>query len=431
MESASCDTVVSHNVAHLGGFTNLCHYIFVFKKVSKKRIYLDTASATPVSPHVLAVMMPYFSEVYGNASAIHQEGVQARSAIEDARSTLAKLLHVRPQGVVFTASGTESNNLCIAGIIEARKKEGTSYEDMEIITTRIEHPSVLAVCAHEKEKGVTVTYVDVDEDGRINLNALKEHLSQKTILVVCTYANSEIGVIQQVGTIARIIRTFENEQHTNIHVHVDAAQAPLWLPCALDVVGADSITLDAGKCNGPKGIGVLVFKHGVVLLPTVFGGDQEQGLRAGTENTAFIVGAVEALSLAQTSWEERSEKVQKMRDYFIQELCAIEGAMLNGSADNRIANNVNISIPGIDSEFAVITLDAKGVACSTKSACGGAKGDGSNVVRVLTKDQTRAFSTIRFTLHEAITLADINEVVTLLRLHVEAQRKMAQKLTIK
>ncbi len=392
----------------------------MFWKNTKKRIYLDYASATPVRAEVIEAMAPFWNGDFGNAGAIHKEGVRAKQVIVSAREKLARILHVRPQGIVFTGSGTESNNLAIIGVIEARVQAGVAYSDMEVISTSIEHASVLKVLEYLKTRGVHVIYTAVDEDGVINAETFKKNLSGKTVLVTCALVNSEIGTIQPVGKLSRIIRSFEKEEETTILFHVDAAQAPLWLSCALDSLGVDVLSLDAGKCYGPKGIGVLAFRHGVHLVSHLFGGDQEGGLRPGTENTALIVGAVESLCIAQDTHKTRSERVTSLRDRLFAQLEMIDGVMVNGSRKERVANNVNISIPGIDSEFAVITLDEKGIACATKSACGGAKGDGSSVVFAITQDKKRAMATIRFTLGEATTALELERTVAILGEHVAA-----------
>ena len=394
----------------------------MFWKTTKKRIYLDYASATPVRKEIVESMMPFWHGDFGNAGAIHSEGVVVKNAIAHAREKLARVLHVRPQGIVFTGSGTESNNLALIGAIQARHKAGVPYDDMEVISTAIEHASVLEVLKHLQELGVTVIYTALDEEGVIGTQSFKKSLTPKTVLVTCALVNSEIGTIQPIGKLARIVRAFEKEQGTTILVHVDGAQAPLWLSCALDSLGADIISLDAGKCYGPKGVGVLAFKHGVQLTPHFFGGDQEGGLRPATENTALIVGAVEALCIAQMHFKEQRERISTLRNVFIEELEKIEGVVLNGSREERVANNVNISLLGIDSEFAVIVLDEKGIACATKSACGGAKGDGSLVVQTISNDSSRATSTVRFSLGEATTKEELEYTVLILKEHIHKTR---------
>jgi len=404
--------------------------LFMFLNAKKKRIYLDYAAATPLRSSIVALMQPYFSEVYGNAGAVHQEGVKAHRDIEIARGELASVLHIRPQGIVFTGSGTESNNIAIMGVIEAKRKEGRAYSDMEVVSTYIEHASVSEVLKRLSSLGVTVCYADTDEYGVIKTESLKMVLTEKTVLVTFACVNSEIGTIEPAGKLSRIVKAHEKEHGIEIYVHLDAAQAPLWLSCALDSLGADIVSFDAGKCYGPKGIGILAFRHGVSLAPYLYGGEQEGGLRAGTENTALIVGAVAALVIAQKEHVKRSELIEKLRDGFIAELLEIDGAILNGPTENRVANNVNISIPDIDSEFAVITLDEAGIACATKSACGGAKGDGSGIVMAVTNDKKRATSSIRFSLGEETTQKELSHVAKILKTHVALTRTSLQKLTM-
>jgi len=276
---------------------------------------------------------------------------------------------------------------------------------------------------------VTVQYMEVDTEGVIITQSLQDILTEKTVMVSFAYANSEIGVVQPVGKLARVVRTTEKQMGMRVVVHVDAAQAPLWLPCQMERLLVDIMTLDAGKCYGPKGVGVLAMRHGVALAPVMYGGPQERSLRPATENTAGIVGAVEAICIAQEGMQKRVQKVSALRDKALKQLQQIEGMVINGSLGYRIANNINISIPGIDSEFAVVTLDVAGIACSTKSACSGAGGQGSAVVRTISGDPARAGSTIRFTLGEETTSRELTKAVEVLRLHVLKMQQVHNKLT--
>jgi cysteine desulfurase len=369
-------------------------------------------------------MLPYFSDEWANPSAIYQAGVRAREVVDRARERVARLLHVRAPGVLFTSGGTESNNHAIIGVVEVLHVSGRAYEDMEIVTTAIEHASILEVCDALKERGVVITYAPLTEDGLILTNEFRALLSPKTVLVTFAYVNSEIGVVQDVKRLTRIVREVNKEQDTCILVHLDAAQAPLWLPCEMDMLGVDLMSLDSGKCYGPKGAGVLALRHGVKLAPFMSGGGQEGGLRSGTENVPLIVGCVEAFVRAQAEWQTRSERVAKLRNFMFELLQKeISGVLVNGSREARVENNVNISIPGVESEFAVITLDHHGINASTKSACGAATGSGSAVVRTLTHDDARATSTIRFTLGEETTKSDIQSAVKMLKEHVEKTRE--------
>ena len=385
----------------------------------QKRIYLDYAAATPVRKGVFSAMKPYFSNLFANPGGIHKEGVEAKQVIEEARRAISRLLKTRAGNVIFTSGGTEANNLAILGTLEAKHAVGTPWEEMEVITTALEHPSVLKVMDVLKSRGITVQYAPVDTEGYIVLSEFSKLLSPKTVLVTIAYANSETGVVQPIKKITHAVRTSE----TKAIVHIDASQAPLWLPCQMDSLGADLMTLDGGKCYGPKGVGALVYQGDVQLASQLHGGGQESGFRAGTENTPLIVGFSEALRIAQQSWEERSIRVRVLRDLLEEKLlAALPEAVVNGGKE-RLANNVNISLPGFDTEYAVITLDAKGIAASTRSACGGADGSGSHVVRAITGDDARANATLRFTLGEETKKTDIGRVVSVLKEHIEMMRK--------
>ncbi|MEZ4200653.1 MAG: cysteine desulfurase family protein [Candidatus Paceibacterota bacterium] len=390
----------------------------------RKRIYLDYAAATPLLPEVRRSMEPFLRGGYGNPSAIHQEGQRARQAVEVARATCARLLKVSRESVIFTGSGTESNNLAIFGLVRHLIDTGTDISDIEIITTRLEHPSVSEVVDQLAIQGVAIKYCPVDETGKIIISELAQLLSKQTALVSFAYANSEVGTVQPVRKIVRMVEAYNREHGTAIKTHLDAAQAPLWLTCEVERLGVDLMSLDAGKCNGPKGVGVLALRRGVHIQGVQRGGGQEFGLRAGTENVAGIVGAATALELAQAGYESRSAAVATLRDSFIHELQTISGAVLNGHPTDRLANNVNISIPGIDTEYATVWLDTHGVACSTKSACSGAGGGGSRVVEAMTNDKAQAASTLRFSLGPETTAKEIKRTVTSLQqfLHINTKR---------
>ncbi len=403
---------------------------FLRKFTSRRRvIHLDYAATTPVAPEVLRAMLPYFRDEWANPSAIYRSGVRARTVINQMREKLARMLRIRANGVIFTSGGTESNNLAIIGIIERLHNEGRAYEDIEILTTKIEHASVLESISELEHRGVHVVYVPLHDDGHIDIRAFESLLSPRTALITFAYVNSEIGVIQDVKHITRMVRAHNKKCGSSTLVHLDAAQAPLWLPCEMDMLGVDLLSLDSGKCYGPKGAGVLAFRHGVKLSPVVFGGGQEGGLRSGTENAPLIVGCTLALVRAQATWEARAERVRALRDRMFDELLkAIPDGVVNGGRIDRVANNVNISIPGIDAEYAVITLDHHGIAASTKSACGAGDTAGSAVVRELTHDDARAQSTVRFTLGEETTNSDIETVVRVLNEHVSTTRAFTKTL---
>ena len=384
---------------------------------SAKRIYLDNAAATRLKPEVFDAMLPFLTTEFGNASSIHQEGVRSRRVIEESRSQIASILGIKPQGVVFTGNGTESNNLAIVGHLKyLNKVKGIAYKEMEIITTVIEHPSITGVMDELEYLGVGVKLVAVDEGGIINLPSLEAVLSPRTVLVTFAYANSEVGTVQPVLRLVRQIRKYEAVIDRDILVHLDAAQAPLWLPCTFNQLGVNTMSLDAGKCHGPKGVGVLAVRKRLDFLPIMQGGGQERDLRSGTENVAGIIGMAKSLELAQVNYQKRAEAVTKIRDEAINLLRAkIPTVLINGAFGvERLANNLNFSVPNLDTEYAVVYLDTYGVAASTKSACAGAGGGESLVVKTLTGDATRARSTIRFSLSEETTLDDLKTAIDIL-----------------
>lgn len=400
-------------------------------RVSEEVIHLDYAAGTPVKPEVLRAMLPFFSEAWANPSALYKSAVRVRTALDHARTELARVLRIRPYDVIFTSGGTESNTLALIGLVDALHKAGRAYETMEVVSTKSEHPSILATLDTLALRGVQIRYVSVKEDGLIDEAHFETLLSPETVLVTFAYVNSEIGVIQSVKRLSRIVRAYERAHNNVIRVHTDASQAPLWLSCELDRLDIDLMTLDAGKCYGPKGVGVLAMRRGVNLEAQLRGGGQERGMRATTENVPLIIGCVHALVRAQVSWKSRSEAVGQLRDFFIEALTsAIPDCVVNGTQKERVANNVNISIPGLDTEFAVIVLDTHDIAASTRSACGTGEGSGSHVVRVITGDQERAQSTLRFTLGEETTKKELEHTVSVLKTHVDEMHAFHKTLKI-
>ena len=387
-----------------------------------KRIYLDYAAATPLRREVWQVMRSFYEDNFANASAIYEEGVVAKRAIETARAEIAKTLAVRPEDVTFTGSGTESNNLAILGLIKAMSQAKVPYSEMEIISTAVEHPSIKKVLDEIEELGVKVLLVPVNDEGLVDKNEFQQLLSPRTRLVTIAYANSETGVVQDINSLGRIVKDFERTHNIPIAFHTDASQAPLWLPCAPESLAIDMMTLDAGKCYGPKGLGLLIHRRSVSLSGIYQGGSQESGLRPGTENVAVIVGGALAISMAQKTWKERAQKIGKLRNYLIKEIQKLPGVMINGSLTYRLANNVNVSLPGIDTEYLVISLDAAGIAASTKSACSGADGAGSSIIYAMTGDTERAAATLRLTLGEATTTKELKLAIKAIKEHLELMK---------
>lgn len=391
---------------------------------TKKRIYLDYAAATPLVPEAVSAIQSVLRSSYGNPSAVHHEGQDARALIESSRQSVARAIQVRPEYITFTSGGTEANNLAIFGVIETLRAQGREYHDLHIITTEIEHPSVGEAFSKLKHLGANVEYVAVDETGRINIDHLRQLLTAQTALVSFAYINSEIGTIQPVHQIRKVLSEAEQKFKSKIYSHVDAAQAPLWVNCQFDAVGADVVSFDFAKCGGPKGSGFLVRSRRAVIEPVMFGGGQEAGMRPGTENVIGIVGGAAAFAAAQKNYKQRALSVTAVRDAGIKLLSGIEkNIQLNGATDDeRVANNINISIPGIDTEYLTIWLDQHGFAVSTKSACAGAGGGESTVVRVISNDSARARSTLRLTLGPQATVVDIQKLTSEIKRFLRVQR---------
>lgn len=385
----------------------------------KNNVYLDYAAATPVRREVLKAMSPLWAEDFGNASSIHDYGVRAKKALAGAREEAARTLRVRAEDIIFTSGGTESNNLAILGSVKSMIASGVAPSDIEIISTAAEHPSVSKSLEEAAKLGARVTLAPIDESGRVVAEEFKQLLSPQTRLVTLAYANSETGVVEDIGKLARIVRAFEKENGLTVIVHTDACQAALWLPCGLDSLSVDMMSLDAGKCRGPKGVGILVKRPRVKLSTIAHGGSQENDLRPGTEPLPLIVGAARALSLAQLEYEKLSAAVRPVRDYFITLLESIPGVVVNGSKEHRLANNINVSIPGEDTEFLVVALSAAGISASTRSACSGAGAGVSKVVLDMTRDRERAIATVRFTLSPETTYKDVAYVVKVIKDHLQ------------
>ncbi len=400
-----------------------------------KRIYMDYASTTPLDPKVLKAMLPYFGEKFGNPSSIHTEGVEAKKALEAARKSVGLILNARANEMIFTGGGTESNNLAIFGAVRALEKSGVPISKMHFVTTVIEHSSVLECFRELEARGARVTYVPVESNGIVDPRKIAAALRPETVLVSVGYANNEIGTIQPVPKIARGIRNFRDgktqstktkfqtnskSQFSNFQTpifHSDASQAPLYLDCSVERLGVDLLTLDGHKMYGPKGIGVLYVRRSVRLAPMLFGGGQERGLRSTTENVPLIVGFAKALEMAAASRVKESVRLTKLRDFCHSNILQNVGMtkmIINGDMKERLPNNINISIPNLDTEFALLQLDAAGIACSTKSSCLGSEG-GSYVVRALGGGESRAVSTLRFSFGRGTTKKDVDFLLARLK----------------
>jgi len=361
------------------------------KIIPNKNIYLDNASATPINKDVLKVMNKVEKSLFANPSAIHKEGVKVRSVIEDARNNIAKLINAHSDEIIFTGSGTESDALAILGVVRGWNIQNKG-KIPHIITSKIEHPAVLENCCMlEKTNEAEVSYISVDKYGILNLDELKDSLKENTILVSVMYANNEIGTIEPIEEIAKIIRHFNKTNQNKILFHTDASQAMNYLYTEnIEKLGVDLMTFNSSKIYGPKGIGALYKKRNINLCPLYEGGGQEFGLHSGTENVALIAGFSKALGITNKIKQSEVNKLTKIRNYGIQKLLELSDfsgyrIILNGDKEERLPNNINISILGISSELLVIELDAKGIQTSEKSACKSDSDNKSYVIEAIRK----------------------------------------------
>ncbi len=371
-----------------------------------RRIFLDYASTTPLDKAVLKAMLPHMSLEFGNPSAIYAEGVQAKALVKESRKKIADILNIKAEEVIFTASGTEADNMALLGVFNIYKKDFRPH----VVTTTIEHPGILEMCKYIEKEGGEVTYVPVEENGIVDPEKIRKALKPTTILVTVMYANNEIGTIQPIRDIARVIQSFRTT-HSYPYFHTDASQAANYLDVSFQKLGVDMMTLDASKIYGPKGVGILALKKHVSLSPIIRGGGQEKGLRSGTENVPGIVGMAEALVITQLLKDKESERLRKLQHYFIENVINLyPGVIINGDREARLPNNINICIPNLDAEFAVIKLDHAGIACSSASSCMNLSEESySYVVDALGKDgKACRGSSLRFTMGRATTMKELD-----------------------
>ncbi len=364
----------------------------------KTRIYLDNAATTKTSQEVVDAMIPYFTENYGNPSSIYELGARSKEAITDAREQIAEVIGARTEEIYFTAGGTEADNWAIKAAYEAYKGKGN-----HIITTSIEHHAVLHTCQYLEKQGAEVTYLKVDENGLINLEELEKAIRPDTILISIMFANNEIGTIEPIREIGMIAK-----EH-GILFHTDAVQAFGQVPIQVDEMNIDMLSASGHKINGPKGIGFLYIRKGVKIRSFVHGGAQERKRRAGTENVPAIVGLAAAAKRAARTMEARSKQETELRDYMIgRVLEEIPFVKLNGDPVKRLPNNMNFSFRFIEGESLLIMLDMKGIAGSSGSACTSGSLDPSHVLLAIGLPHEIAHGSLRLTLGEDITKADLD-----------------------
>ena len=371
-----------------------------------KTIYLDHAATTPLSPLVYKAMLSIEASIYGNPSSMHREGRRAFDILEQSRLDIATTIGAKPKEIIFTGSGTESDNLAIIGIAHAYKKFGR-----HIIISAIEHKAVLA-SAHKLEKeGFTVTYLPVSKDGLIKVVDCVAAVRPDTILISIMHANNEIGTVEPITGLTAAIKKLRGEKTTPLF-HTDACQGVGMLPVDVSKLGVDLMTINSSKIYGPKGIGLLYVKSGIYPEPLIVGGDQESGKRAGTENITLAHGFALALQNAVTSREANVSKLIALRDYFIKELISVcPDIIINGHRKKRLPNNIHISVPYIEGESLVLMLDKFGVCCSTGSACSAIDLTPSHVLRAIGIKDELIHGSLRFSLGNSTTKEEIDYTV--------------------
>ncbi|KXG11401.1 cysteine desulfurase family protein [Anoxybacillus rupiensis] len=352
-----------------------------------ERIYLDHAATSPVHPAVAERMLPFMTECFGNPSSIHFFGRQSRLALDEARETVAKSLGAKPSEVIFTSGGTEADNLALVGVALANREKGT-----HIITSSVEHHAVLHTCHYLEKQGFEITYLPVDEYGKISLTDLKKALRNDTILVSIMFGNNETGVLQPIQQIGEMLKDHPAFFHT------DAVQAYGLIPIDVNQLHIDLLSVSAHKINGPKGVGFLYAKETVKLMPRLYGGEQERKRRAGTENVAGIVGMAKAVEIAQQTMSEKAEKYRSFRKKMLA-IFAQAGISyaVNGDDQEALPHVLNVTFPGTNVESLLVNLDLAGIAVSSGSACTAGSIDPSHVlVAMFGKDSDRIRSSIRF-----------------------------------
>ena len=369
-----------------------------------KTIYLDHGATTAVDERVLNKMIPYFNISYGNPSSMYGIGRQNKMVIERARQEVAKVINCNPKEIYFTSCGSESDNLALKGIMYANKEKGK-----HIITSKVEHPAIMNTCATLKRQGFDITYLNVDKEGFVKLDELRNVIRNDTVLISIMFANNEIGTIQNIMEISKIAK--EN----NIIFHTDAVQAVGNIKIDVQKLGVDSLSMSAHKFYGPKGVGALYVRKDINIERIQDGGHQEKGMRSGTENVAGIVGLAEALKMAYKELDENNKKILENRNYFIEEIKEnFKETTINGNLEHRLPGNINVIFKGKDSLEILLKLDEYGICASSGSACSTGEDKPSHVLTAIGLSPEEAFSTIRFSLGKENIKEDIDYTISIL-----------------
>ncbi|MDD5192746.1 MAG: cysteine desulfurase family protein [Candidatus Nanoarchaeia archaeon] len=380
-----------------------------------RNIYLDNAATTKVDEKVVREMLPYFTEKYGNASSQHLVGQEAKRALQESRHVIAKSINAKDDEIIFTSGGTESNNLALKGLFFANKEAGT--EKNHIITTKIEHDCVLNSCKWLEKQGAKITCIDVNSEGFVNINQLKQSITPNTLVVSIIHGNNEIGTIQDIEEIGKICR------EKGVYFHIDACQSYTKTPINVKKQNLDLVTLNSHKIHGPKGVGALYIREGIKIIPLAHGGGHEKALRNGTENVSGIVGFAKSVNLASSG---DIKHMTKLRDYLIEEILKIPNTKLNGAkGDKRLCNNINISFNNIEGEAIGGYLDSYGICSSTGSACSSHTLETSHVLKAIGLSNLQANTTLRLSLSKYTTKEEIDYTLEILKKVVEKLRRMS------
>ena len=380
-----------------------------------KAVYFDHNATTPVHPKVREAVAPYLGELFGNPSSIHWAGRDVRKGIEDARQEIAAFFGCQPLEIVFTSSGSESDNLAIKGVAFRKGNAGK-----HIVTSRVEHPAVINTCRFLESRGFRVTYVPVTREGIVEPDAVRKALSPDTILVSIMHANNETGCIMPIAEIGAIVRD------AGILMHTDAVQAAGKIPIEFKALPVDLLTFSGHKVNGLKGAGGLIVRKGVEIEAVIHGGHQERGRRGGTENVVGVVGMGKAFSLLKAGMAEEAGETRRLRDRFEKGLFArIPDLVLNGHPTARLPNTVNISFRFVEGEAMLLNLDMMGIACSSGSACTSGSLEPSPVLTAMGADPTDAQGALRFSLGYGNTEADVDYAVEAIEAVVKKLRALS------
>ena len=380
-----------------------------------RNVYLDYSATTPVKEEVLKEMIPYFTEKFGNPSSLYDKGLEAKDAVNHAREQVAALINAEPREVFFTAGGTEADNWAVFGVCDKLKEKGN-----HIITTKIEHHAMLHSCDFLEKQGFDVTYLDIDKDGRVDLDQLKNSITDKTILISVMMINNEIGTLQPIKEIAEIAKAHK------IIFHTDAVQALGNVPIDVKELGVDLMSMSSHKIYGPKGEGALFIRKGLRISNYLHGGAQESGRRAGTENLTGIVGFGKAAELARVHFDEHVKHCSELRNYLVDRvLKEIPDTILNGTMDGRHPGNANITFKYIEGESILLLLNQFGISVSTGSACSSKSLEPSHVLTAMGVPVEMIHGTVRFTVGDFTTKEDIDYVVDSLKNIVTKLRELS------